>query len=123
MIGIGLDLCRVERMKRILDRNPAFLQRYFTLDEQAYIKAKGQTAPQTMAALYAAKEALLKAMGIGIGRGVDLKEIEVIHQPEGQPCYRLTDGAAEKMAALGAARAWLSLSHEDGMAAAVAVLE
>ena len=63
------------------------------------------------------------AVGAGIGGGIALDEIEVIHAPGGAPAYRLTGAAEERMRALGARQAFLSLTHEAGMAAAVCVIE
>lgn len=123
MIGIGIDLCEIARMERILAKNDHFLKRYFTEEEQAYILSRGKMAAQSMAAMFAAKEALLKAMGIGIGGGIELAEVAIAHMENGQPGYRLTGAAAHKLESLGGTRTWLSLTHEAGMAAAVAVLE
>ena len=122
MIGIGIDLCEIVRMEKKKD-DAAFLRRYFTPEEQAYLAARGKTAAQSMAAMFAAKEALLKAMGTGIGGGIPLADISVAHAESGKPEYRLTGMAAQKMEKLGATHAWLSLTHEAGLAAAVAVIE
>ena len=123
MIGIGIDLCEIARMERILNTGDAFLQRYFTPCEQAYIQERGKTAAQSMAAIFAAKEAFLKALGIGIDGQIPLADVEIRHTESGQPEYALTGAAQEKLAALGATRAMLSLTHEAGMAAAVAIIE
>ncbi|MEA5012951.1 MAG: holo-ACP synthase [Candidatus Limiplasma sp.] len=123
MIGIGLDLCQIARMEKLLQEGEGFLRRYFTQEEQEYIKARGKTGAQSMAAMYAAKEAFLKALGTGIGGGVSLLEVGVVHESGGRPAYRLTGEALEKMKELGANRAWLSLTHEAGLAAAMAVIE
>ena len=122
MIGIGIDLCEIARMEKLKD-DTAFLQRYFTQEERAYLAARGKTAAQSMAAMFAAKEALLKAMGIGIGGGIPLADIAVEHAQSGKPAYRLTGMAAQQLEAMDAKRAWLSLTHEAGLAAAVAVIE
>ena len=61
--GLGLDLCGISRMEALL-RDERFLNRYFTPAETAYVHATGAGAAQTLAGLYAAKEAVLKAMGI-----------------------------------------------------------
>ena len=123
MKGIGMDLCEIARFERILEKGDSFLRRYFSEEEQAYIAARGQMAAQSAAAMFAAKEAFLKAAGIGIGGGVPLTDVAVRHEASGQPVYGLEGRAAEQLAALGAEKAWLSLSHEAGMAAAVCVIE
>ncbi len=123
MIGLGLDLCEIARMEKLLEKGDGFLKRYFTPQEQAYILGRGQTAAHSMAAHFAAKEAFLKAIGTGIGSGLTLMDVSVTHTPAGQPCYVLSPAAQEKLTSLGATRTHLSLSHEAGMAAAVAIIE
>lgn len=123
MRGLGIDLCGVERIERELKRSDAFLHRFFTNSERAYIASRGQMGAQSAAAMFAAKEAFLKAMGTGIGGGIALDEIAVEHLPGGAPVYRLTGAAQARLGELGAERALLSLTHEAGMAAAVCVIE
>lgn len=116
LAGIGLDLCGIQRMTELL-KDGRFLQKYFNEEERAYIMNKGATAAQTAAGIYAAKEALVKALGIGIT--VPLREIGIAHTALGQPFYRLTDKAAEAAAPGSAFR--LSVTHEGDAAAAVCV--
>lgn len=123
MRGLGIDLCGVERIERELKRGDAFLRRFFTNSERAYIASRGQMGAQSAAAMFAAKEAFLKAVGTGIGGGIALDEIGVEHLPGGAPAYRLTGTAQARLGELGAERAFLSLTHEAGMAAAVCVIE
>lgn len=123
MKGLGIDLCGVERIERELKRSDAFLHRFFTNSERAYIASRGQMGAQSAAAMFAAKEAFLKAVGAGIGGGIALDEIAVEHLPGGAPAYRLTGTAQARLGELGAERAFLSLTHEAGMAAAVCVIE
>lgn len=123
MKGLGIDLCGVERIERELKRSDAFLHRFFTNSERAYIASRGQMGAQSAAAMFAAKEAFLKAVGTGIGGGIALDEIAVEHLPGGAPAYRLTGTAQARLGELGAERAFLSLTHEAGMAAAVCVIE
>ena len=122
VMGLGIDLCAISRMERHLLEGSAFLRRCFTEEEQAYLRDRGRAAARSMAAMFAAKEALLKAMGTGLGGGIALRDIAVMHRESGQPYYVLTGGAAEKLAALGAKAAHVSLTHEADMAAAVAVI-
>ena len=115
--GLGLDLCEISRMDKLLE-NDRFLNRYFTEEEAGYIRSKGKTFAQTAAGIYAAKEALAKALGTGIA--FNLKEVEVIHDEAGKPGYRLTGKAAE----LGGNDCFLlSVSHDGGVSAAVCVRE
>ena len=123
MIGLGIDLCEIARMERLLERDDRFLQRYFTTEEQQYIQSRGKAGAESMAAMFAAKEALLKAMGTGLSGKAALVEIEICHEESGRPRYRLLGAAKEALADIGGLRVHLSLSHEAGVAAAVAVIE
>lgn len=119
--GVGLDLCEIARMEKML-LNEHFLTRFFAPEEQAYIHAKGKGAAQSMAGIFAAKEALTKALGKGLSAG-PLNEICVLHDEEGAPYYELRGEIAEAAARRGIAQVFLSITHENGMAAAVAVAE
>ena len=115
--GLGMDLCGISRMEKML-ANERFLNRYFTENEIAYIRTKGQGSAQTLAGIYAAKEALSKALGTGIT--FDLKEIGIVHDAAGRPDYELSGRAAE----LGKGDCFLlSITHDSGMAAAVCIRE
>jgi len=115
--GVGLDLCEISRMEKLLT-NDDFLKRFFSEYEIRYIRSKRVNAAQTMAGIFAAKEALSKALGTGII--YDLKEIGIIHDEAGCPGYALS-GEVGKMCA--GDRFTLSVSHDGGMAAAVCVRE
>ncbi len=111
--GIGADLCEIARMQTMLDENRS-LRRMFTEGEQAYIRSKGASAAQTMAGLFAAKEAILKAFGTGLT--LPMTNIVITHTELGQPVVNLSGNAAE----LGG-NVMVSITHEAGMAAAFAV--
>lgn len=115
--GLGLDLCEIARMGKLVT-DERFLKRYFSEYEISYIRGKGKGAAQTMAGIYAAKEAFSKAMGTGIVS--DLREIGISHDPAGMPGYTLSGKAAET--AKGD-RFWLSITHDNGIAAAVCIRE
>ncbi len=115
--GVGLDVCEIARMeKRAADDR--FLRRFFTEEERAYVAARGAGAAQTLAGLFAAKEALCKALGTGVA--FDLRECEIGHDALGCPFYRLRGRAAELA---GEDRFFLSVTHDGGVAAAVCVRE
>ena len=120
MKGIGIDLCSVERIKKVKEN---FYERFYTQEEREYLTSRGQAAAESAAAMFAAKEAFLKAAGIGIGRGVELSEIGVSHTAYGAPVYVLGKNAQDALRERGASEAFLTLTHEDGMAAAVCVIE
>ncbi len=111
--GIGIDLCEISRMQTLLDGNLP-LRRLFTLEEEAYIRSKNRAAAQTAAGLFAAKEAVLKALGTGLS--IPMTDIVITHTPLGQPLASPTGKAAE----LGGAM-MISITHEGDMAAAMAV--
>lgn len=112
--GIGLDLCEISRMEAMLNK-PSFLDRCLTEEEKNYLAMRGKTAAQSLAAMWAAKEACLKAFGTGIT--VSLREVEILHD-NGRPYYCL-HGKARELLQNGSV--FLSLTHEAGMAAAVCV--
>ena len=111
--GIGIDLCEIARMQTLLDEGRS-LRRMFTEEEQAYIAGKGASAAQTMAGMFAAKEAVLKALGTGMT--IPMTDIVISHTELGQPVATLTG----KAAAFGGT-VLVSITHEAGMAAAFAV--
>ncbi len=115
--GLGLDLCEIARMEKQL-ADDRFLNRYFSKAEIAYIRSKGKGAAQTMAGIFAAKEAFSKALGTGIT--FDLKDVSVVHDEAGMPAYELS-GKAEEMGRGN--RFILSVTHDGGTAAAVCIRE
>lgn len=121
MIGLGIDLCQIERIEKALQKGEGFLKRYYTEEEQKYLQKKN--CAQSAAGLFAAKEAFLKALGVGLSGGVALSDIGVAHDTHGRPSYALSEKAADAMAQKGAHTAFLSISHDAGVAAAVCVLE
>lgn len=119
--GIGLDICSVERMAGLL-ADTRFLARYFDETEQAYITSRSPAAAASMAACFAAKEAFVKALGTGFD-GVATHDVVIEHMPSGQPRYLLRHTAQQRMLAMGARHAHLSITHDGDMAAAVCILE
>ena len=123
MIGLGIDLCEIARIEAAMEKNDGFVKRYFTEDERIYLEARGKTAPQSAAAMFAAKEAFLKALGVGLSGGIAMADVGVLHDALGCPTYTLSERATEKLAAKGASVAHVSLTHDAGVAAAVCILE
>ena len=121
IIGVGMDLCEISRMEKLLS-DGRFLARFFSAEEQAYIQSKGKSAAQSMAGIFAAKEALAKALGTGIVSG-ELADICVLHDEHGAPYYDLRGSYAEIAKARQINALFLSISHESGMAAAMCVAE
>lgn len=115
LIGIGVDTVEVPRMDRLLARRPAAEERLFTAGEREYCRRFADPA-QRLAARFASKEAVAKALGTGI---IDWHEIEVVGG--GRPTVRLHGATAATAADLGVSRVELSLSHTAAQAVAVAV--
>lgn len=121
MIGLGVDNVDVERFRRVLERTPRFATRVFTDAELGY--AREQRDPtQRLAARFAAKEAVLKVLGVGLG-AVRLRDIEVVKARSGAPGLVLHGSAAELAERRGVSRWLLSLTHTDLVATAVAAAE
>ena len=121
IIGVGMDLCEISRMEKLLS-DGRFLARFFSAEEQAYIQSKGKSAAQSMAGIFAAKEALAKALGTGIVSG-ELADICVLPDEHGAPYYDLRGSYAEKAKERRINAIFLSITHEAGMAAAMCVAE
>jgi holo-[acyl-carrier protein] synthase len=118
--GIGIDLVETTRIATAIAR-PGFLNRCFTAEEQAYCGQSLNSAP-SYAARWAAKEAVAKAFGTGIGADMSLLEIEVYKLPSGQPCIRLTGNAEAYAARLGVCEVKISLTHTKEHASAYAMI-
>ncbi|NLD82536.1 MAG: holo-ACP synthase [Clostridiales bacterium] len=119
--GVGIDLCGIVRMEKMMEKG-RFLERYFSEEERAYLRNKGINAAQSAAGLYAAKEALTKALGTGIVSGA-LSDICVLHDENGAPYYDLRGTYAALAEQKGIIALHLSVSHEGDTAAAVCVAE
>lgn len=101
IVGLGSDLCNIERIQHSLDRfGDRFIQRVFTPDEQAKAARRPLTRAGTLAKRFAAKEAFSKAVGTGFRAGVFMKDIGVVNAPSGAPTLALTGGAKARLDAM-----------------------
>ena len=101
ILGIGSDLCNIERIQRSVDRfGERFLRRVFTDVERAKAARRPFTAAGTLAKRFAAKEAFSKAVGTGFKQGVFMKDIGVVNLASGRPTLALTGGARARLDAL-----------------------
>ena len=121
MIGIGIDAVDVPRFRRVLDRRSQIDRRLFTDEERRYAEMANDPA-ERLAARFAAKEAVMKVLGVGVG-AVRFREIEVMKQRDGRPELRLHGRAAELSEGSGATRWHVSLTHTDSIAQAVVIAE
>jgi len=123
ILGIGLDLVEVKRVRASVRRSgERFVKRVFTPDEIAYCAGRARKF-EHLAARFAAKEAALKALGTGITGWASMQEIEVVHNAAGRPEIRLRGGVLRRARSLGVKATHLSISHTEGVAAAMVVLE
>ena len=128
IIGIGSDLCNIERIQHSLDRfGERFVQRVFTDTERAKAETRPFTRAGTYAKRFAAKEAYSKAVGTGFKRGVYMKDIGVANLPSGAPTLVLAGGAKERLDALTppghAASIHLTMTDDHPFAMAVVIIE
>jgi holo-[acyl-carrier protein] synthase len=126
IIGIGVDLIEVERVERALTRlatGVRFRQRVFTEGEVAYCESRGRGRYQSYAARFAAKEAVMKAMGTGWTRDVGWGAIETVRKRGQAPAIVLHGKAAEVARSYAVARFRLSLTHTATLAIAYVVAE
>lgn len=120
IIGTGIDVVEIARIQKLMQNN-RFFTRVFTDSEMALFEAC-HFRLQTVAGRFAAKEAILKSLGLGL-YDVPLTAIEVLRGESGQPYVALCGAAHERAQSLGVGRIHISISHDAGIAIAQAVAE
>ena len=123
-VGLGVDIVEIERMKRILERTPSFARRVFSCEECCYCDATASPEAH-YATRFAAKEAVVKALGTGFSRGIGVRDIEVKRSSKGRP-YVVLSGRAKQIAReMGVRELPISLSytHTDAVACALAITD
>ena len=115
IVGVGIDVVDIARFVATVERVPRLRLRLFT-------EAERDLPDQSLAARFAAKEAIAKALGTGIGRGVSWQDIQIEHNGDGAPLVRLSGGALATAQRRGAGRVELSLADESDYVVAFAVL-
>lgn len=123
IVGLGVDIVEIGRMQAALARHPRMKERLFSAEEREYCDKRSR--PDVHYALrFAAKEAVLKALGTGFS-GMRFTDVEVVRENNGRPVPRLSGRAAERAAELGVVEMHLSLSftHSTAVASAVAITE
>jgi holo-[acyl-carrier protein] synthase len=128
IIGLGSDLCNIERIQNSLDRfGERFEKRVFTDIERAKAARRPFTRAGTYAKRFAAKEAFSKAVGTGFKRGVFMKDIGVVNAPSGAPTLALAGGAAARLAEMippgHSAHIHLTLTDDHPWAQAFVIIE
>lgn len=123
IVGLGIDVVEVARLAAALSRHgDRFVDRVFTGAERAACDQRADRV-LALAARFAAKEACLKALGTGWAEGLGFRDVEVARDENRPPRLLLHGAAARRAAALGVIRTHVSLTHQQGIAAAVVVLE
>ena len=123
VIGIGIDIVECARIQNSIERfGDRFLKRIFTEGEIAYSQSM-QFPARHFAARFAAKEALSKAFGTGIGKSMSWRDLDVRKKESGEPFAVLSGGAEQMARERGIAKVWISLSHTEQSGSATIVLE
>lgn len=121
ILGLGTDIIEIARVEKSLARNPeGFLRLVFTQREAAYCSAKKKRG-QHLAGRWAAKEAVLKAIGTGWIAGIAWTDIEVVLDSFGKPSVELSGGAKQRADSLGISEILMTISHCDCHATATAI--
>ena len=124
IVSLGMDLMQISRLERVLEtRGQRFLDRIFTANEQAYCEKRPLTRATHYAGRYAVKEAVMKVLGTGWARGVRWIDIEVLRNPGQAPRLQLHGASARIADERGIERIHITITHDAGVAAAVAIGE
>jgi holo-[acyl-carrier protein] synthase len=124
ILGHGIDLCGVERIRRMIaDHGDHFLERTYTPAEVAYARRRKKGFEETLAGRFAAKEAVMKALGTGWRDGVEFRGIEILNEPSGKPYVVLHGSTAEKARSLGVTAWHITITHTEDLAIASAIAE
>lgn len=118
--GIGVDMVAIARFERIANVTPSFFQRVFTDEERLYCESSHRPAAH-YACRFAAREAVLKALGTGFSQGVGRRDVSVSRDASGKPVVLLSGKASEIADRLGVVEVALSLSFTDDLAVANAI--
>jgi holo-[acyl-carrier protein] synthase len=118
-LRVGVDLIEIARVRRALERYPGFRDRCFTAAERAYCDSRRNPA-ESYAGRFAGKEAVGKALGLGVARAFAWKEIEIAGRPK--PSVRLSGRTKAWAERVGAGRIDLSMTHSRELAAAICVV-
>ncbi len=121
-VRCGMDIVELDRIEKALAQGESFIKRVYTPVERAYCEARGKAATQSFAARFCAKEAVSKALGTGIAKGVSFQDIEIINDRDGKPVVTLHGEAKRHFECLGAKAIDISLTHSRDYAAAQAVI-
>ena len=122
IIGIGIDIIEVDRVRRNVEKNNGFTEKVFSVAEISFCELQHDKA-QHYAARFAAKEAFLKATGKGLLLGLELHDIEIAADESGKPVLNLRGDFGQYAKAQGWTGIHVSLSHVQAMACAMVIIE
>lgn len=111
IIGTGVDILEIERIEKIIKEKPRFVERFFTVEEQKFFTLRLMCV-ETIAAGFASKEAVVKAMGTGF-RGFEMKDVEILRDSLGKPIVNLYGKAKDIALGLEIDSFQISISHSD----------
>lgn len=120
IVGIGVDICQVDRLESMLERHPGLQERLFTAAEACTPDGKPRSV-ESLAARFAAKEALAKALAAP--EGLSWRDAEIVTSANGQPEFAVRGTVAARATELGVGAIRLSLSHDGGLATAFVICE
>jgi holo-[acyl-carrier-protein] synthase len=121
IFGTGTDIMEIHRVKKALGRSPRILDRLFTEYEITYFKSRNMNV-QHIAGGFCAKEAVVKALGTGV-RGFSWKDVEILRGKSGKPMVKLYNKAKEIAADNNISTIFISISHSENYAVAIAIAE
>lgn len=123
IIGIGVDIVNIQRIEKAVERHgEMFIEKVFTEEEVSALKGE-KLMSANLAARFAAKEAVLKALGTGMSNGIGFRDVEVTREKGESPEITLYGKAKELAESLGVKKVHLTLSHDGGIAVAFTVFE
>ena len=122
ILGTGIDIVDIARITGVLERRDSFIDRVFTPNEQQLAAKKADPSP-FYAGRWAAKEAISKALGVGIGEHCHWQDLDIGRGARGEPIVTLSGAAAATAKSLGIASIHISISHERTHACASAIAE
>jgi holo-[acyl-carrier protein] synthase len=124
IIGIGVDIVQIKRVREVLDRNgDAFLRRVLTEREWEQLRQRRSRIAETVAGRFSAKEACSKALGTGIGEALSFHDMEILSDELGRPHLSLSQGALQRFRLPNNVNVQLSISHTDTEAISYVIVE
>lgn len=122
IFGIGTDLCEIRRIERAYQRFGEHFPKRILMPRELEDFKRTNNPIRFLAMRFAAKEAIVKAMGTGFRQGIWLRDVGTYQQPSGKPCVLFSENALRKCREMGAGEGFISLTDEAGMVCAFAIL-